>query len=206
MVSRSSKRHPLLDPNNGITFRFLPGLLIGALLHKWLSRGHLPSSTSVVSETSESAETSTTASNVRFGSSLPAFTVGFRRVVVQGHCPCPWAAVSHCARDDSRLEIDRASSSSRLSVTAHQGHVNVKLQEFESHRPVRASSRGSSSRSPVSAASTPVPKEEYKLVLCVNQELKMTKGKVAAQCCHAAVAVVCSPHRDSLQMPSLKFP
>lgn len=27
----------------------------------------------------------------------------------------------------------------------------------------------------------------YKMVLCVNQELKMGKGKIAAQCCHAAV-------------------
>lgn len=27
----------------------------------------------------------------------------------------------------------------------------------------------------------------YKMVLCVNQELAMGKGKVAAQCCHAAV-------------------
>ena len=28
----------------------------------------------------------------------------------------------------------------------------------------------------------------YKMVLCVNQELTMGKGKIAAQCCHAAVA------------------
>jgi PTH2 family peptidyl-tRNA hydrolase len=28
----------------------------------------------------------------------------------------------------------------------------------------------------------------YKMVLCVNQELSMGKGKIAAQCCHAAVA------------------
>jgi PTH2 family peptidyl-tRNA hydrolase len=28
----------------------------------------------------------------------------------------------------------------------------------------------------------------YKMVLCVNQELAMGKGKIAAQCCHAAVA------------------
>eukprot|EP00428_Durinskia_dybowskii_P043910 CAMPEP_0170349680 /NCGR_PEP_ID=MMETSP0116_2-20130129/76127_1 /TAXON_ID=400756 /ORGANISM="Durinskia baltica, Strain CSIRO CS-38" /LENGTH=186 /DNA_ID=CAMNT_0010603557 /DNA_START=40 /DNA_END=596 /DNA_ORIENTATION=- len=27
----------------------------------------------------------------------------------------------------------------------------------------------------------------YKMILCVNQELSMGKGKVAAQCCHAAV-------------------
>uniref|UniRef100_A0A7S4K0G8 peptidyl-tRNA hydrolase n=1 Tax=Odontella aurita TaxID=265563 RepID=A0A7S4K0G8_9STRA len=27
----------------------------------------------------------------------------------------------------------------------------------------------------------------YKMVLCVNQDLKMGKGKIAAQCCHAAV-------------------
>jgi PTH2 family peptidyl-tRNA hydrolase len=28
----------------------------------------------------------------------------------------------------------------------------------------------------------------YKMVLCVNQDLGMGKGKIAAQCCHAAVA------------------
>ena len=28
----------------------------------------------------------------------------------------------------------------------------------------------------------------YKLVLCVNKELKMSPGKIAAQCCHAAVS------------------
>jgi PTH2 family peptidyl-tRNA hydrolase len=28
----------------------------------------------------------------------------------------------------------------------------------------------------------------YKMVLCVNQDLSMGKGKIAAQCCHAAVA------------------
>lgn len=32
--------------------------------------------------------------------------------------------------------------------------------------------------------------EEYKMVLVVRTDLQMTKGKIAAQCCHAAVAVV----------------
>mmetsp|Transcript_18960 Transcript_18960/g.57276 ORF Transcript_18960/g.57276 Transcript_18960/m.57276 type:complete len:178 (+) Transcript_18960:103-636(+) len=31
---------------------------------------------------------------------------------------------------------------------------------------------------------------EYKMVLCVNESLKMGKGKIAAQCAHAAVGVV----------------
>ena len=31
--------------------------------------------------------------------------------------------------------------------------------------------------------------EEYKLVLCVNNDLHMTKGKLAAQCCHACLGV-----------------
>jgi hypothetical protein len=34
------------------------------------------------------------------------------------------------------------------------------------------------------------PTEELKMVLLVNQELKMGKGKIAAQCCHAAVGVL----------------
>ena len=62
MVSRSSKRHPLLDPNNGISFRLLPGLVIGALLHRWLSGS--TSTPSVASETSSSDATS--AGNVGF--------------------------------------------------------------------------------------------------------------------------------------------
>ena len=36
-------------------------------------------------------------------------------------------------------------------------------------------------------APVPQPTEELKMVLLVNQELKMGKGKIAAQCCHAAV-------------------
>eukprot|EP00741_Cyanophora_paradoxa_P007893 tig00001224_g7636.t1 len=31
------------------------------------------------------------------------------------------------------------------------------------------------------------PGEEYKLVLCVRQDLKMTSGKIAAQCSHATL-------------------
>jgi len=29
--------------------------------------------------------------------------------------------------------------------------------------------------------------EEYKMVMCVNMDLKMGKGKIAAQCCHACL-------------------
>mmetsp|Transcript_20480 Transcript_20480/g.19707 ORF Transcript_20480/g.19707 Transcript_20480/m.19707 type:complete len:200 (-) Transcript_20480:177-776(-) len=36
----------------------------------------------------------------------------------------------------------------------------------------------------------------YKMVLCVNQELKMGKGKVAAQCCHAAVGCYKKASKD----------
>ncbi|DBA83359.1 TPA: hypothetical protein ACH3X2_006510 [Trebouxia sp. C0005] len=36
----------------------------------------------------------------------------------------------------------------------------------------------------------PPPDEELKMVMCVNTELKMRAGKIAAQCAHAAVAVV----------------
>lgn len=39
----------------------------------------------------------------------------------------------------------------------------------------------------------------YKMVLCVNQELSMGKGKIAAQCCHAAVGCY---KRASKQCPS----
>ena len=36
----------------------------------------------------------------------------------------------------------------------------------------------------------PPLEEELKMVMCVNQELGMRSGKIAAQCAHAAVAVV----------------
>ena len=32
-----------------------------------------------------------------------------------------------------------------------------------------------------------MPHAPYKLILCVNKSLKMGNGKIAAQCCHAAV-------------------
>lgn len=35
-----------------------------------------------------------------------------------------------------------------------------------------------------------IPDEEYKMVLCVRQDLKMGKGKMCAQCGHAAVGAV----------------
>jgi PTH2 family peptidyl-tRNA hydrolase len=31
---------------------------------------------------------------------------------------------------------------------------------------------------------------EYKLVLCVREDLKMGIGKIAAQCCHATLGIV----------------
>ncbi|WIA10058.1 hypothetical protein OEZ85_010268 [Tetradesmus obliquus] len=36
----------------------------------------------------------------------------------------------------------------------------------------------------------PVPREELKMVLCVNHSLGMGKGKIGAQCAHAAVGVI----------------
>lgn len=35
----------------------------------------------------------------------------------------------------------------------------------------------------------------YKMILCVNKELKMGNGKIAAQCCHAAVGCYKSAHK-----------
>ncbi|GAB4821988.1 hypothetical protein N2152v2_009034 [Parachlorella kessleri] len=37
---------------------------------------------------------------------------------------------------------------------------------------------------------TPAPREELKMVLVVNDELRMGKGKIGAQCAHAAVGLV----------------
>ena len=89
-----------------------------------------------------------------------------------------------------------------LCISTHRAYARLHatdtdtmrtVQDAEPPRGARSSaSTGSASSSPPKpvASSTPAPREEYKVVLCVNQELKMTKGKVAAQCCHAAVAVV----------------
>lgn len=44
----------------------------------------------------------------------------------------------------------------------------------------------------------PRPEEELKMVLCVRQDLKMGKGKLAAQCCHAAVACF---HQSLVRQP-----
>jgi PTH2 family peptidyl-tRNA hydrolase len=44
----------------------------------------------------------------------------------------------------------------------------------------------------------PEPDEELKMVLCVRQDLKMGKGKLAAQCCHAAVACF---HQSASRQP-----
>lgn len=46
----------------------------------------------------------------------------------------------------------------------------------------------------------PRPKEELKMVLCVNQSLKMGTGKVGAQCAHAAVGVL-QHHYSSHSVP-----
>lgn len=40
------------------------------------------------------------------------------------------------------------------------------------------------------SASVQVPREELKMVLCVNMSLKMGTGKIGAQCAHAAVGVL----------------
>lgn len=41
--------------------------------------------------------------------------------------------------------------------------------------------------------------EDHKMVLCVRMDLKMGKGKVAAQCCHAAVACVQSASAEDVE-------
>jgi PTH2 family peptidyl-tRNA hydrolase len=45
-------------------------------------------------------------------------------------------------------------------------------------------------RIPSKIPSLPLSKGQYKMVLVVRTDLDMTKGKIAAQCCHAAVALV----------------
>ncbi|KAG2426425.1 hypothetical protein HYH02_014784 [Chlamydomonas schloesseri] len=45
-------------------------------------------------------------------------------------------------------------------------------------------------------APVPRPKEELKMVLCVNMSLKMGTGKVGAQCAHAAVGVLWSHYNS----------
>lgn len=55
----------------------------------------------------------------------------------------------------------------------------------------RAGAAAGSSPPPV-----PRPKEELKMVLCVNVSLKMGTGKVGAQCAHAAVGVLWAHYKS----------
>ncbi|KAK9812610.1 hypothetical protein WJX72_000512 [[Myrmecia] bisecta] len=61
------------------------------------------------------------------------------------------------------------------------------------HRPAPALDRLPAQPAPpktkATATSIPRPEEELKMVLVVNEELKMGKGKIAAQCAHASLAV-----------------
>jgi peptidyl-tRNA hydrolase, PTH2 family len=54
----------------------------------------------------------------------------------------------------------------------------------------RAATKTSSSPPAQKPAAFVRPKEELKMVLCVNDALKMGKGKIGAQCAHAAVGVL----------------
>ncbi|GAX73836.1 hypothetical protein CEUSTIGMA_g1286.t1 [Chlamydomonas eustigma] len=66
-----------------------------------------------------------------------------------------------------------------------------------SKRRKNAESKGKSSL-PQKKATYIAPREEYKMVLCVNEVLKMGKGKIGAQCAHAALGVT-QQYRSSLE-------
>mmetsp|Transcript_1814 Transcript_1814/g.3459 ORF Transcript_1814/g.3459 Transcript_1814/m.3459 type:complete len:182 (-) Transcript_1814:152-697(-) len=49
------------------------------------------------------------------------------------------------------------------------------------------------------------PRGEYKLVLCVRQDLGMGKGKIAAQCCHATLGIYKKLSKISPDYPALRI-
>lgn len=151
-MSRRSQRkypHPLLNPNNGITFRLLPGLVIGALLHKWFTGTAPPAGVRRKSRLSmvRARRAKEEPAGLSCGDDIPRLRLGI------------WNALFVCLFHDVLLHYLQATT-------------------------------GTAVNSKSAASDKPVPEEEFKMVLCVNQELKMGKGKIAAQCSHAAVGVV----------------
>eukprot|EP00879_Flechtneria_rotunda_P016705 GHRR01017481.1.p1 GENE.GHRR01017481.1~~GHRR01017481.1.p1 ORF type:complete len:191 (+),score=51.28 GHRR01017481.1:152-724(+) len=58
----------------------------------------------------------------------------------------------------------------------------------------------SSGASSIRPAAASYPREELKMVLVVNQSLNMGKGKIGAQCAHAAAGVIGKYRRNSEQL------
>ncbi|GFR45835.1 hypothetical protein Agub_g7200, partial [Astrephomene gubernaculifera] len=90
---------------------------------------------------------------------------------VAGGVAVGWLLRDRAARKDS------SSSSSEGSTPAKKGGGKKAAR--------RAGAAAATGSGPV-----PRPKEELKMVLCVNTSLRMGTGKVGAQCAHAAVGVL----------------
>ncbi|GLC46928.1 hypothetical protein PLESTB_001896700 [Pleodorina starrii] len=85
---------------------------------------------------------------------------------------------------------DASSKRSAENKPTGSGSPNKKGGKAAARR-TGAAAAASSSPGPV-----PRPKEELKMVLCVNMSLKMGTGKVGAQCAHAAVGVLWSHYQS----------
>lgn len=109
--------HPLIDPNNSFTWRFLPGIVIGFLVKCWIDNTN------------------------------------------------PLKVCMNMRNMQDRQYTAQA------------------LQQAGANR--APSSGASADKDPINP-----PTEELKVVLCVNDDLKMGKGKIAAQCGHAIMGLM----------------
>ena len=102
---------------------------------------------------------------------------------------------SLAAQDMAKVGAQRASLSLIHAASKSLQHTTNNNQQPERRAKKRIKRRASSTAAaapPRVRATAPVsaPREELKMVLCVNTSLGMGKGKIGAQCAHAAVGVL----------------
>lgn len=76
----------------------------------------------------------------------------------------------------------------------------LRVQGGAKHKPATVAKKKAATPSKPQA---PIPREELKMVLCVNMSLKMGTGKIGAQCAHAAVGVI--QHHSSTHSANFKY-
>jgi hypothetical protein len=107
------------------------------------------------------------------------FILGKTRHQASYTCPCmqSFSRMQHGLRgiDFGRY---RALNSTTIMI---QPQVKSKI--------VKVKKKSSASKPTPQEAAFTRPTEEFKMVLCVNEALKMGKGKIGAQCAHAALGV-----------------
>jgi peptidyl-tRNA hydrolase len=157
----------LLSLRNGFTARFVPGLLIGALLHAWFQG---------------SQKVSLCLNSIVVASCCKFVDLYLIRSKVLRHVRCMYSyIVWHCS-DDSKSRVGHSICCEKWHGQQAGGDKKATPSEGTI---LQVNSTAKRTKVPVEA-----PSEELKMVLLVNQELKMSKGKIAAQCAHAAVGIL----------------